>query len=195
MRIYRGEMELCRISESTTEVDRTANIEGGRDSVPLEDIARQLIQRAGAVGASGRACPRKDLEPLERALGTSLPDWYVTLFCEHALVGLELGRHEPDDDDIIWLEWSAPAGLISESIDCFPGRAILSQGYINVASCSHGSGDPYFVALSAGPDPPLYQIDHEAGDEAEAILSYGLELVAPSLSQFFEAAIVDPAAA
>jgi len=43
--IYREETELCRISESTTEVDRTANIEGGvrGQSMPREKILDRFI--------------------------------------------------------------------------------------------------------------------------------------------------------
>jgi hypothetical protein len=110
------------------------------------------------------------------------------------LGGLEIGwqAYEPKDDydGVEWIELSDASGIRSESIECYPGLAILPAGYINIGSCSGGSGDPYFISVDEGDDPPVYQVYHDVGDTAEAILTEGRRCVASSLSLLFQTAII-----
>jgi hypothetical protein len=150
--------------------------------------ARELVERAGRDGQAGRLAVADDLDRLGRALGAHLPDWYRDLLATVPLIGLELGVVTPDasdDDDISWLLWLGPDAISTESLELYPGSAVLRHGYLCVGGCAHGSGDQYFLDTGAGDDPPLVQIYHDLGTEAERILADGVVKVAPRLSAFF----------
>ena len=157
--------------------------------------AQALAQRAASSGKRARTLSVADAALLARKLGASYPTWLADLLMTVPLCGLELGWQAPapeqDDADVRWLGWCDAEGIISESVECYPGLAILPLGYVNVASCSSGSGDPYFISIHEGSDPPLYQIFHDLSDRGELIISEGRELVASSLSEFFERARLD----
>ena len=48
-----------------------------------------------------------------------------------------------------------------EAINYYPGIVVKSLGFIPVASCELGSGDPYFINLNDGKRGPLYRIYHD----------------------------------
>ena len=155
----------------------------------MREAALDLTRRAASRGHRGQIIAAADLAALSQDLGAPLPAWLSDLLTSVPLSGLELGwRESPGPDGIAWLQWSDARGIRSESIECLPGSAILSKGYISVASCLEGSGDPYFISLSEGDDPPLYRVYHDVSDEADEILEDGLDEVAPSLSHFFRKA-------
>jgi hypothetical protein len=156
--------------------------------------ARALAARSREAGNVGRTLTTAETEALRVRLKATYPDWLVELLANVPLCGLEFGwqAYPPsaDFDGVSWMEWSDAAGVFSESLDCYPGLAILPAGYVNVASCSTGSGDPYFVCVHDGDDPPLYQIVHDVSAEAELIITEGRVLVSPRLSDFFLSARV-----
>ena len=156
----------------------------------LSDAAGELIKRAKLVGKTGKPADRVALNQLVKDTGGRIPAWYVELLVGFPLAGLEIGWQSdyPTDgyDGIGWMLWNAPAGIRSESLECYPGLAILENGWINVASDSAGSGDPYFIPTDKGDDPPVFQIYHDIGEDAEVILAEGCRLVAPSLSELFQ---------
>lgn len=160
----------------------------------LRDAAESLVSRATACGMRGRTLTSAEIETLSRALKGVYPLWLSDLLVSFPLCGLELGWQayppESDYDGIEWLEWSDAVGVISESLECYPGLAILPAGFVNIASCSGGSGDPYFVSIHEGEDPPLYQVYHDVSDRAEVILAEGRVLVAPHLSEFLTSALL-----
>jgi len=53
--------------------------------------------------------------------------------------------------------------VIEEATDYYPGLAVSKFGYVPVASCALGSGDPYFINSNDGTGGPLYRIYHDAG--------------------------------
>jgi hypothetical protein len=128
--------------------------------------------------------------------GGRIPPWLADLLVTQPLAGLELGWQayppEADSDGVMWLEISDARNIRSESLECYPGLAILHRGFINIASCSQGSGDPYFISADEGDDPPVYQVYHDVSDQPDAILAEGRQLVARSLSEFFRTARVGP---
>ena len=151
--------------------------------------ARELVERAERDGQAGTIAAADDLDRLGRGLGAHLPDWYRDLLATVPLVGLELGVVAPEtseDDEISWLLWLGPDAISAESLELFPGSAVLRHGYLCVGGCAHGSGDQYFLNTRAGDDdPPLVQIYHDMGTEAERILADGVVEIAPTLSTFF----------
>jgi hypothetical protein len=150
--------------------------------------ARELVERAKRDGQTGRQADSQQLTRLARELGAHLPDWYRSLLATVPLIGLELGVGAPElegDDEISWLEWLGPDSIASESLELYPGIAVLGYGYLCVGRCAHGTGDQYFLKTSAGDDPPLVQIAHDAGVDADVILQNGVIEIAPTLSGFF----------
>ncbi|WP_242972909.1 tyrosine-type recombinase/integrase [Anaeromicrobium sediminis] len=68
--------------------------------------------------------------------------------------------------------------------------AILERGYMCIASCSSGSGDPFFIPINQGDNPPVFRVFHDFGEDTDLILKEGMSLVAEKLSDFFRNAIV-----
>ena len=111
------------------------------------------------------------------------------------MCGLELGWQafdpEPDFDGVLWIEVSNADGILWESLEGYPGLGILPAGYVNFGGDSGGGGDPYFLPVHEGDDPPLYQVYHDVGTDAETILADGRRLVASRLSEFFRLALLE----
>lgn len=161
----------------------------------VQEAAESFVARAAALGRQGRTISPDEMQRVIDALGGGYPPWLAELLTVVPLCGLELGwqasESEPDYDGLSWLEWSDARGILSESRECYPGLAILPAGFVNVASCSMGSGDSYFISVHEGVDPPLYRVYHDVGHEAEVILARGRILVASRLSQFLAKALLE----
>ncbi len=156
--------------------------------------ASALAIRAEASGNMGFCEDVADWRKLNADLSGVIPAWYITLITTVPLTGLEFGRQasepEPGDDGVLWLEWMGIENIRSEMLEAYPGIPLLQAAYLCVAGCSHGTGDQYFIPTAEGDDPPLYNIYHDVGEEAEEILANGREEIAPSLSEFFRTAQV-----
>jgi hypothetical protein len=152
--------------------------------------------RAKAVGLTGTVLTGAEVDALEADLGLTFPTWLRQFWTEVALCGIQLGSQEQlpagDDDGVRFVEWATEADIRSESLECYPGLAIHALGYVNVAG-NDGSGDPLFVCIHDGDDPPFYRVFHDVSDKGEVIVAKGRELVAPTLSAFLDSAIVRPA--
>lgn len=160
----------------------------------LIEAAQALVERAAALEHHGRVADRAEWERINHDLGGRIPDWYRELLSRVPLGGLNLGWRtaEPtaEFEGVEWVIWANPSDLRSESLEAYPGLAILERGYINVALDATGGGDPYFIPTDQGDNPPLYQVCHDISDEADVILQHGRRLVAQSLSVFFSQAII-----
>jgi hypothetical protein len=154
--------------------------------------ARDLAARAGKRGTTVKPI---DFDAVAAELDIEIPSWLRELFTTVPMSGLEFGwqafEPEGDYDGMAVLEWADADGIRSESLKCYPGCAIRDLGYINVGSDSSGGGDPYFVNIHEGNDPPLYQIYHDVSDQAVFIIAKGRRVVSPKLSEFFLSAQVD----
>ncbi|MFO0549912.1 MAG: hypothetical protein U0271_16075 [Polyangiaceae bacterium] len=80
-----------------------------------------------------------------------------------------------------------PQQMRSEALDCYPGIAAISLGYIPLAMCLEGSGDPYFVDA----DLRVVRIPHDAVD-GDSLDAERLELVAKSLEDAISLAVDRP---
>jgi hypothetical protein len=155
--------------------------------------AEALVVRAAARGIHGRTLTADERQRLATALPV-YPSWLLDLLSVVPLCGLELGWHafdpEPDFDGVEWVRVSDADGILWESLEGYPGLGILPAGYVNFAGDAGGGGDPYFVPVHEGDDPPLYQVYHDVGSESEEILAEGRKLVSPKLSEFFRVAVL-----
>ncbi|WP_020470618.1 hypothetical protein [Zavarzinella formosa] len=157
----------------------------------VREAAEELVTRAAAAGRRGRVLTSDEASMLTDEV-TGYPGWLAELLAQVPLCGLELGWPEPELGEPQWLEWADANAAKSESVEFYPGLAILPAGYVNVAADAGGGSDPFFISVHEGPDPALYQIYHDVGSEAEDILRDGRKLVAPSLSAFFKSALIRP---
>ena len=158
--------------------------------------AERTAARVVAAGLNGTTIAVAELDRLEADLGLVLPAWLRHVLTKVPLCGVPLGWQvrppDGEDDGVAFVEWATAADIRSESIDCYPGLAIRTLGYVNVAG-NDGGGDPLFVCIHDGDDPPLYRVFHDVSDRGDVIVEEGRELIAPTLSSFFDSAIVRPA--
>lgn len=160
----------------------------------VKEAAEALVARAAARGIHGRTLGPSERQQIAAAL-PAYPAWLLDLLSSVPLCGLELGweayEPAPDFDGVLWVEVSDAAGILSESLELYPGIAILQAGYINFAGGA-GSGDPYFLDARAGDDPPLYEVYHDVVSEVvDTLPDEGRKLVLPRLSKFLETAILE----
>ncbi|CAH2215173.1 hypothetical protein [Tepidibacter aestuarii] len=123
-----------------------------------------------------------------------LPYWFIELTSQIPLIGTEFGfqefEPEEDFDGISYMLWNDTNAMIEESMDYIPGCAIFESGFICIASCSLGSGDPFFIPINKGDNPPVFRVFHEFGENTDEILKEGMELVSERLSDLFKKAII-----
>jgi hypothetical protein len=154
-----------------------------------------LVERATARGLFGRIIPADEMRRAVETLGGVYPTWLAELLTTVPLCGLELGwqefEAEPDYNGRTWLIWSDAEDIVDESAKFYPGIAILRAGYVNVASCGMGAGNPYFISVHEGVDPPLYRVYHDVGHDSETILAGGRVMVSPHLSEFLANALLE----
>lgn len=93
-----------------------------------------------------------------------LPNWYIELYTTVPLIdavfGVQEYEQDEDYDGISYMIWGGVDDILEESTKYEPGISALKDGYVFVASCSHGSGDPIYVKLSSD-EPRVYRIYHD----------------------------------
>ncbi|QOR64816.1 SMI1/KNR4 family protein [Cytobacillus suaedae] len=108
----------------------------------------------------GKTSSDSDIERLERKLNVKLSKWYIELYTTVPLIGAEFGVQEDepieDYDGVSHMMWGSVDDIIEENTEYEPGTSALKDGYVYIASCSHGSGDPIFFKLNSD-DPGVYR--------------------------------------
>ena len=134
---------------------------------------------------------------LQLQLTVRLPRWYVKLLLKYPLAGIYLDypAYEPDidieSDGFVSLRIARPRDIISETEKCYPGLAIRKLGYACLATDPTGGGDPYFIKVSEGDDPPVYQVYHDISEIGSVVEAEGMQKIANSLSELFSKARVN----
>lgn len=153
----------------------------------------EFIKRAEEKGINGSVVNKDDILNLNSKLNGLLPQWYSELLATVPICGIEfeLQVFEPEDDfdGLQSIELNDSNGICIESLEYYPGLEIFKKGYICIASDSTGGGDPYFININEGDNPPVYRVYHDISDNADEILEKGRELVSNSLSELFKSAI------
>ncbi|MCQ1780415.1 hypothetical protein NOJ05_24655 [Neorhizobium galegae] len=85
------------------------------------------------------------------------------------------------------LQWMTPDQIVDEALRAYPGKVVTKMGYLPVAMCLIGSGDYYYINLSASDpdDPPLVRVPHEGVTSPDAYAEEQIEVVSETLSKFF----------
>jgi hypothetical protein len=103
-------------------------------------------------------------------LNINLPNWFIELYTTVPIIGAEFGVQENESDEaydgISYIIWRDVNDIIEESTEYEPGMIALNEGYVFVASCSHGSGDPIFLNLNLE-EPRLFRIYHDDFTKAQ----------------------------
>ncbi|CAH1203841.1 hypothetical protein PAECIP111891_02444 [Paenibacillus allorhizoplanae] len=132
----------------------------------------------------GQIASKADIIELERKLKTKLPEWFYELYTTVPIIDAEFGvqENEPDDDydGISYMMWGDVNSIIQECTEYEPGISVLQDGYIYIATCSHGSGDPIFINLNTE-EPKVFRIYHD---------DFRNVLLAGSLVDLFKNAII-----
>lgn len=112
----------------------------------------------------GRTATEQEIVDLELALKIKLPDWYRDLYLNVPIIDAEFGLQEyqveDDFDGVSYMIWGDIGTVIQESMEYVPGIHVREKGYLFVASCSHGSGDPIFINLNTS-DHSVFRIYHD----------------------------------
>jgi hypothetical protein len=97
-----------------------------------------------------------------------LPKHWLEFLNSHALSGrcCRLDEHQDESGVGADLCFFTEQQAQDEASNYWPGIGVLADGYVPVASCSVGSGDPYFIRLADGPNGKLYRIYHDSVTEA-----------------------------
>jgi hypothetical protein len=137
---------------------------------------------------AGRPIGLDEADLLRRFTTPHVPEWLIGLESAYRLCGtcFSLPRSADPSGLGVEMRWMAPKDTCEEVTDFYPGIAAAPLGYLPVGTCERGSGDPYFINVNGGEDPPLVRIPHEAvGREMELLVSQ-VEVVAEKLTAFFE---------
>jgi hypothetical protein len=139
---------------------------------------------------NGRLLSDDEERELRAKLGTSFPDWLGSLMKSYPLIGVQFTLSEEEDLSGLGgdLKWLAPDAIVEEATELEPGKT-LGKGFLPVAECMFGSGDPYFLDLRSVEmdDPAFVRAPHEAAAGGTYDLE-NLEVVSSSLSEFFSKA-------
>jgi hypothetical protein len=108
--------------------------------------------------------------------------WLLDLMSEFRLVGTVFSLKAEDNPSRtgVDMRWMEPAGMREEARELYPGIEAVKNGYLPIGTCMVGSGDPYFLKVADGKNPPVVRIPHDNPEEVDSI--------SPSLEAFLQSA-------
>lgn len=153
----------------------------------LKKAIENLHNHSGDRFSQGPHVDEQEWHALNGEMGQKIPAWFIELFTKYQLSDVNLEIVDQEDEEMEYvLEFVHPDLMKEESLEAFPGCAILDHGYICIAADPTGGGDPYFINTLEGDNPAVYQVYHDVSDQGEEILAHGKRKVADSLSMLFE---------
>jgi len=142
---------------------------------------------------TGKPVTAAESEVLRNKISAQLiPTWLLDALMVYPIVGTRFRFSEEQDHSGLGVDmrWLTPAQTISEAIEAYPGIPASVCGYLPIGMCLQGSGDPYFLKMISGDDPPVVRIPHQAVRENK-LLEDQVELVTEHLSTFLDQAKID----
>ena len=92
-----------------------------------------------------------------------IPNYWKLFVDSHRLIDSHI--EIPEESDLSELGCSLQIFSESKSVDeannFYPGVAVKKHGFVPVACCLIGSGDPYFINFNDGEFGSLYRIYHD----------------------------------
>lgn len=126
----------------------------------LLELARALAARS----SKARTADAAELAALNEELEGRIPAWYIELLTTVPLCGFEVtaGRKH--------LQFLDAGGIRNETLKTHQFQLIKRGGYVAIAY-DHKYYDTFFLKSPGSEDPPVYQINHEDGEEGVAFSS------------------------
>ena len=95
-----------------------------------------------------------------------LPSYWIEFLDSHDLRGKTCSLSNADDASGIGVDLAvfSEEESLDEATNFYPGIVVAVDGYVPVARCLSGSGDPYFIKTSEGSGGRLYRVYHDAVD-------------------------------
>jgi hypothetical protein len=144
----------------------------------------------------GHKLSETEVQNLQTCLPTNLQlnSLLAALSC-FRLCGVSFLLREEDDESEMGaeLKWLNPSQIVEEAFSAYPGKSVLTLGYLPIASCLLGSGDPYFLNLGnhSPSDPALVRVPHDFASEVSGYPEEKIEIVSSRLSYFFQRATIE----
>jgi hypothetical protein len=116
------------------------------------------------------------------------------IMSEYPLAGCHFSTGEDNNDDNdetgISFQWMNESQIISEALECYPGKLALKLGYIPIGMCEFGSGAYYYLQVEekTTENPSLVRIFHDEIDSNNQLTENAIEVVAAKLSLILELA-------
>ncbi|EHW0696296.1 hypothetical protein K1B30_004688 [Vibrio parahaemolyticus] len=93
----------------------------------------------------------------------NIPDYWLDFISKNNLSNKSF--EIPDDSDLSELgadfKVFTRSEIEDETSDYYPSINVVKYGYIAVAGCLCGSGEPYFINVNDGENGKLYRIYHD----------------------------------
>lgn len=124
-----------------------------------------------------------------RHLCPAVPGEALDLLASICVVGRQLELSEEEDLSEMGadMQMLTAAEMAAEAMDFYPGIDALPLGYLPLAKCLIGSGDPYFIKC---PEGIIVRIPHEAA-RRPSLDQTQIETVATSLASLLAQATVE----
>lgn len=153
----------------------------------VKKALENLINRTDPKAMFGRKVDKTEFDALNLKANNIIPEWFIELHTKYPFSNmiLELQDSEVEDCEYV-LEIAPPKWIESELFDLVPGCCIAEFGYLCIAEDPTGGGDPYFININEGINPPVYQIYHDISDNGKEILDEGKVKIANSLSELLD---------
>lgn len=109
----------------------------------------------------------------------AIPKYWIIFLDSHELRGIEIEINEEHDlsEMGVSLKVFNEHEIMDEMNNYYPGMVVKNDNYIPIASCSCGSGDPYFINSNDGQKGKLYRIYHDEFSEEKYDKDSAIDLV------------------
>ncbi len=134
---------------------------------------------------NGRIVKHVELIELEEELLREIPDWIIAMLTTYPIAGLVF-RFEAMNGETQAIQFNDFDEISDNYYTLNPGCIVADMGYLCIADDPTGSGNPYFIKLEDGDNPPVYQIEHNFSKNHEQIITNGRHKIAERLSDIFE---------
>lgn len=126
-----------------------------------------------------------DYQNLDEKVKRNIPYWLNEILITYPLANyqLEFVSKNHVEYNLCFVGFK---GINDEYNDFYPGCVISEYGYICIAEDPTGSGNPFFININEGKNPPVYQIIHDVSEIGEVILQQGRILVTDKMSNLFK---------
>lgn len=126
-----------------------------------------------------------DFKKLKNEVKQMIPSWIKSMLLDFKIANLILDFKTNEDEELS-IQFNTFEQIENACLNMYPGCAIFELGYIGIGEDPCGSGDPFFIRIDEGDNPPVYQIYHDVSEQGKEIIKEGKELIANKFSDIFK---------